>query len=113
MNAPEEAAPADSPLRENEPSDGAAIQRLLDKPLSIDDLREHTERVARPVELGEPEVIIVLSEVVEQRRVMPNLIGMTHAGAQNAVRQALGPAASGPPVQTPNLIGQPLSALGK
>jgi len=67
----------------------------------------------RPVELGEPEVIVVLSEVVEQRRVMPNLIGMTHAGAQNAVRQALGPAASGPPVQTPNLIGQPLSALGK
>lgn len=65
----------------------------------------------RPVELGEPDVIVVLSEVVEHPRVMPNLMGMTYTAAQNALRQTLGPAANGPSVQTPNYIGQPLSVL--
>lgn len=47
-------------VREDETLDGAAILRLLDKPLSADDLREATERVARPLGLAEEDVVRLL-----------------------------------------------------
>ena len=60
MNLPEEAAPADNLLRDNDPAEGAAIQRLLDKPLSIGDLREHTRRVATPLQIAEKDLVRLL-----------------------------------------------------
>lgn len=56
MNDRQESVAPENLLREDETLDGAAILRLLDKPLSADDLRDATERVARPLELAEKDI---------------------------------------------------------
>ncbi|MEQ8667549.1 MAG: chemotaxis protein CheW [Pirellulales bacterium] len=56
MKDRQETALAASLVREDDTLDGAAILRLLDKPLSADDLREATERVAHPLDLIEKDV---------------------------------------------------------
>jgi chemotaxis-related protein WspD len=60
MNDRQESALPELLVREDETLDGAAILRLLDKPLSADDLREATARVARPLELAEKDVARLL-----------------------------------------------------
>ena len=60
MIDPKESAAAEDHVREGEPVDSAAILRLLDKPLSANDLREQTRRVAMPLELGEKDIIRLL-----------------------------------------------------
>ena len=43
-----------------------------------------------PLNLGEPEVVVVLTEAVETRRFAPNLIGLTHKEASERLRNILG-----------------------
>ena len=45
-----------------------------------------------PVALGEPRVVVVVSEAVESRRLTPNLINATHAEASERLRSAVGDA---------------------
>ena len=52
--------PEPSLVRNDETLDGGAILRLLDRPLSSDDLREATDRVARPPEIAEKDVVRLL-----------------------------------------------------
>lgn len=54
------AVPETSLVRDDETLDGGAILRLLDRPLSDDDLREATERVARPAEVAEKDLVRLL-----------------------------------------------------
>jgi hypothetical protein len=59
-----------------------------------------------PVVLGEPQVVVILSEAVETRRMAPNLIGLTHAEAAERLSLLVGDAApGGPPVPAPQVIG--------
>lgn len=60
MNEHPESSQPELLVREDDTLDGAAILRLLDKPLSLDDLREATDRVARPLELAEQDVVRLL-----------------------------------------------------
>jgi hypothetical protein len=43
-----------------------------------------------PVNLGEPQVLVVLTEAVETRRFAPNLIGLTYGEASERLRNILG-----------------------
>ena len=56
----QDSTPPESLIRDDETLDGAAILRLLDKPLSADDLREPPNAVARPLELAEKDVVRLL-----------------------------------------------------
>lgn len=58
-----------------------------------------------PVEVGEPEVMVVVTEVSETGRVTPNLVGLTYEEAQARVRTVLGDVPGAGPVEVPNLIG--------
>ncbi|TWU30823.1 chemotaxis protein CheW [Novipirellula artificiosorum] len=59
MNTPIQSTDEDVKLQVDT-DDEAAIQRLLDKPLSLDDLRERTRRVAMPLEMGDQDVVRLL-----------------------------------------------------
>ncbi|MGD2089604.1 MAG: hypothetical protein PVH61_25740 [Candidatus Aminicenantes bacterium] len=65
-----------------------------------------------PVELGEPGVIVIVTEAVAVRRTVPNLLGKTYAEAREILGSSLGDAAfpSGP-TATPNLVGRSLSDI--
>ncbi len=60
MTDSHESTPHDLLMRDDQTLDGAAILRLLDKPLSADDLRDATDRVARPLELAEQHLVRLL-----------------------------------------------------
>lgn len=61
MSASEETmVPEPSLVRDDGTLDGGAILRLLDRPLSSDDLHEATERVARRPEIAEKDVVRLL-----------------------------------------------------
>lgn len=54
------AMPEPTPVREDKTHDGGAILRLLDRPLSSEDLREATERVARSPEIADKNIARLL-----------------------------------------------------
>jgi hypothetical protein len=59
-----------------------------------------------PAVLGEPRVLVLLSEAVDTRRFAPNLIGLTYREAAERLRTLFGDAAPGSrPVSTPQLVG--------
>jgi len=67
-----------------------------------------------PVEPGEPQVIVILTEAVETRRTVPNLLGKTYKDAAAIVRSALGdgtyPAV---PIDMKDLMGYSLAEVKK
>ncbi len=68
MPDPHDSAEPNSLIRKDETLDGAAILRLLDKPLAADDLREATDRVAHPLELKEQRLVRLLVFQLGQER---------------------------------------------
>jgi chemotaxis signal transduction protein len=60
MNPTHETDPAKRRAGQCETVDGSAVLRLLDKPLSDEELQENTRRVAMPVELAEQDVLRLL-----------------------------------------------------
>lgn len=76
MSDPKNGAGADKLLRDADPSDGGAIQRLLDKPLSDDDLREYTRRVAKPLGLVDKDIVRLLIFRAGQERMALEAVGI-------------------------------------
>ncbi len=60
MIEPRESDASENLVRQDETVEDAAILRLLDKPLSLDDLREATEQVAKPLGLAQEDVVRLL-----------------------------------------------------
>jgi hypothetical protein len=83
---------------------GTEIGNMNDK--SLDDRKVIQ---VMPIELGERGVCVVVTEVVETRRLTPNLIGKTYTNALNELRSILAdvtfPATS---ATAPDLRGRPL-----
>lgn len=95
-------------------SQGYSIQDVMSvhgHELTGDDnsLDERKVLIVRPVRLGESGVAVVVSEVSDVRRTMPNLTGMTYGDARDTMRNTLGNLAAGPAMSTPNLVGQSLA----
>jgi hypothetical protein len=63
-----------------------------------------------PVALGVPQLMVVVTEAVDTRRFMPNLIGLTYAEAQERIRSLVGDVPlGGPPPSAPSLVGLTLN----
>jgi len=59
-----------------------------------------------PAVLGEPRVLVLLTEAVDTRRFAPNLIGLTYREAAERLRALFGDAAPGSgPISAPQLVG--------
>ena len=57
-----------------------------------------------PADLGEPEIVVVVTEVVETRRFAPNLIGLNQKDASDRLRNILGDITfPGKPMEMPDL----------
>ncbi len=62
-----------------------------------------------PLNLGEPEVVVVVTEAMETRRLAPDLIGLTYNEASERLRGVLGDIpAPGSPMRMPDLMGSTL-----
>jgi hypothetical protein len=67
-----------------------------------------------PATLGERQVVVILSEVVETRRLTPNLLGLTHREASERLRSILGDVAfPETPMNAPDLVGSSLADAKK
>lgn len=67
-----------------------------------------------PVELGERQVVVVVTEAVETRRFMPNLLGLTHKEASERLRNVLGDITyPSTPVSVSQLVGLSLAEAQK
>ncbi len=63
-----------------------------------------------PVEPGEKQVAVILTEAVETRRLSPNLLGKSYKEASDIMRNVLGDiTSSGTPMDASQLVGLPLS----
>ena len=63
-----------------------------------------------PSELGERSVSVIVTEVVETRRLTPNIVGLTYSEASERLRAVLGDVSfSSAPMSAPQLVGLPLS----
>ena len=63
-----------------------------------------------PAAPGHPVVMLVLTEGVDTRRFMPNLVNMNYRSAQSYIQSLLGDVTiQGPPPSTPQLVGVALS----
>jgi len=58
---------------------------------------------------GERRVLVLLTEAVDTRQLMPNLLGVTYRDAADRLRVLLGePAPGATPISVPQLVGLPL-----
>jgi hypothetical protein len=67
-------------------------------------LDDRTVLAVAPVKLGDLRVNVVLSEAVDTRRMVPNLLGLTYAEANERMRLLAGDAAGGP-IPAPQMVG--------
>ncbi len=84
---------------------GTEIARLDDPAL---DQRQVIQVL--PLELGEPQVAVIVTEAVDSQRVMPNLLGMSYNDAQAELRKVLaGATLPTTAVAAPDLVGRSLA----
>lgn len=97
-------------------SQGYEIQRVMsvfgNEIKRLDDNALDSRKVIQimPVELGETNVIVILTEAVETRRTVPNLLGKTYNEAKSLISNVLSDVTLPmTPVTAPNLTGTTLS----
>jgi len=87
MNARNETAKGEDPLTDSDPTDGAAIQRLLDKPLSLDDLQNNTRHVAKPLQVVEKDIVRLLVFQLGEERMAFKAVEVHHVTKATAVHR--------------------------
>lgn len=85
---------------------GAELERYDDPSLEKRKVIQVT-----PVQLGRPDVVIVVSEAVETRRFAPNLLGLTYRDASERLHNIMGDVSfPSRPINASELVGLKLSA---